>query len=311
MNPIQVAAIDVGGTTIKGALMNEAGTLSPVHRIPTDAVAGADAVVRHIQEMSATLLAEARPVAIGLGVPGIIDEVAGIARFATNIPWRNVPLRDLLAEKTGLPVALGHDVRCGALAEGKFGSAMGQSDYVFVALGTGVGSGIVINHRLYIGRQSLGGELGHTVVDPHGPLCFCGKQGCLEAVSSAGAVSRHYCTQANVPPGSVTAEAVAERAAAGDALARTILGEAAEALGLSLANYAALLNPGCIVIGGGLAEAGASFLEATKAAFRRWSDAALQDTPICPAQLGVHAGLIGAGILALESIKTGGKLAHA
>lgn len=303
MNPIQVAAIDVGGTTIKGALTDEGGNIRTVHRIPTGAAAGAETVVRHINEMASILLGEGQPVAVGLGVPGTVDEAAGIARAATNIPWHNAPLRAMLAEQTGLPVALGHDVRCGALAEGSYGSARGYRDFVFVALGTGVGSGIMINNRLYTGSKQLGGELGHTVVDPHGPLCACGKQGCLEALASAGAVSRHYCAQASLPPGSVTAETVAERAAAGDILAQSIMTQAAEALGLSLANYAALLNPGCIVIGGGLAEAGISFLETTKAAFRRWSDEPLQDTPICPAQLGVHAGLIGAGILALNLIQ--------
>jgi glucokinase len=249
--------------------------------------------------------------AIGLGIPGMVDEVTGTACFATNIPWHNLPLRHLIADKTRLPVAVGHDVRCGALAEGTYGGARGYSDYVFVALGTGVGSGIVINNRLYTGNKGLGGEFGHTVVDPHGPKCACGKQGCLEAISSAGAVSRRYCAQAGLPQGSVTAEAVAARAAAGEPLAQTIMSEAAEALGLSLANYTALLSPGCIVIGGGLAEAGSAFLDATRAAFRRWSDAAVQDTPIRPAELGVHAGLIGAGILGLNLVNQGGEKIHA
>lgn len=298
-----VGAVDVGGTTIKGALMDAEGRLHNLSRMPTGAEAGADQVLSNLMAMVRQVAADGRATAIGLGVPGHVDERRGVAVAATNIPWHEAPLRELVARETGLPVALGHDVRCGALAEGAYGAAKGAEDFLFVALGTGVGAGVVIGGRLCTGHAGLGGELGHTVLFPDGPLCHCGKRGCLEAISSAGAVARRYAEQAGVPPGTVPAEAVAARAAAGDAVAGRIMREAAAALGLALANYAELLNPAVIIVGGGLAEAGAPFLDQTAEAFRRWSQLPLHPTPILPAKLGVHAGLIGAGLLALRNLK--------
>jgi glucokinase len=231
------------------------------------------------------------PAAIGLVVPGVVDEAAGLAVFSANLGWRDLPLRDLLEERTGLPVAFGHDVRAGGLAEGALGAARGVRDFLFLALGTGVAGAAVLDGRPYAGG-GYAGEIGHVVVEPGGRECGCGARGCLETVASAGAIAARYGHGA-------TAAQVAARCAAGDPDARRVWREAVDALAGALAMYVGALAPAAIVVGGGLAEAGDQLLAPLGAALDE--RLTFQRRPrLCRAALGDQAGRLGAALLAWE-----------
>ncbi|WP_344096450.1 ROK family protein, partial [Streptomyces stramineus] len=194
-----VIALDVGGTGIKAALVGPDHELLYEARRPTGRDRGTDAVVAGILDFTAELRAVGlrqygqAAAAAGVAVPGIVDETNGTAVYSANLGWRDLPLRDLLSARLdGMPVALGHDVRTGGLAEGRIGAGKGADRFLFLALGTGIAGAIGIDGRIEAGAHGYAGELGHIVVRPGGPLCGCGGHGCLESVASASAVSRAW-----------------------------------------------------------------------------------------------------------------------
>jgi glucokinase len=292
-----VIAMDVGGSAIKGALIDVHGRTTAVVRRPTERVQGPDAVVERILATAVELrdqLGEGARAA-GVAVPGFVDQIAGVARSASNIGWHEVPLRAMLEERLGIPVVLGHDGRAGGLAEGLLGGARGFRDYFFLSIGTGIGGAMVLGGRSYQGRDGFAGEIGHVVVRPDGPRCRCGARGCLEAIASAGAIADRYATVTGDP--AATAELVVERAYAGDADAEAIWRDAVEALAAALAAYTVLLAPEAIVIGGGLALAGdALFSPLARSLARKLT---LRPAPqLVAAELGDEAGCLGAGLSA-------------
>ncbi|MFB6580728.1 ROK family protein, partial [Streptomyces sp. NPDC056402] len=203
-----VIALDVGGTGMKAALVAADGTLLHEARRATGRERGPDAVVETIQDFAAELLdigreRFGRPAsAAGIAVPGIVDAEHGIAVYAANLGWRDVPMRALLGSRLGgIPVALGHDVRTGGLAEGRIGAGRGADRFLFVPLGTGIAGAIGIAGRIEAGAHGYAGEIGHIVVRPGGPACGCGQHGCLETLASAAAVSRAWAWGAGGPPG--------------------------------------------------------------------------------------------------------------
>jgi glucokinase len=211
--------------------------------------------------------------------------------FSANFGWRELPLRRLLEERTGLPVAFGHDVRAGGLGEGALGAARGVRDFLFLALGTGIAGAAVLDGRPYAGG-GYAGEVGHVVVEPGGRRCGCGARGCLETVASARAIAERYGDEA-------TAAQVAARCAGGEARACAVWSGAVAALADALAMYVSVLAPELIVVGGGLSEAGDQLL--------RPLDAALGERltfhrrpRLRRAALGDQAGRLGAALLAWE-----------
>jgi glucokinase len=298
-----VVAIDVGGTTLKGALCDGDGSVFHRERRRT----GRDeaAVVDGIVGLAESLAGEGRGrlggdavAAIGLAVPGFVDEARGIAVRAVNLPWRELPLGDAVAARTGLPVALGHDVRAAAAAEAALGSGADGGDFVFVAIGTGIGAALVLGGEARTGAHGRAGELGHTVVDPAGPPCACGGRGHLEAIASAAAIERAY---ADTGAGDgASAREIAALATAGDPAASAVWSRAVEALADALTGAVALLDPDRIVIGGGLAEAGAALLHPLAAELE--ARATLGPAPpVAAAALGAEAGCLGAALLAWRS----------
>jgi glucokinase len=291
-----VVAIDVGGTTLKGALVDPDGAADSAQCRPTRAEQGPDAVVEAVLDLAADLAAtDPRPSAVGLAVPGIVDDEAGIVRESTNLGWREVPIGELAEQRVGRPVAVLHDVRAAALAEGLIGAARGCRDYLLLTLGTGVGAAVVINGDPYTGAHGLGGELGHVAVEPGGR--FCGGRGCLEALASAGHIASRY-RETTAAGQSVTAEEIVQRAGSGDPAAGQIWREAIEALATAIVNYATLLDPELVVIGGGMAAAGDRLfvpLQETIAAMTRFGD----PCRVVPAEL-EEAGRWGAAIAAWE-----------
>lgn len=289
-----VAAIDVGGTTIKGAVFDRRGRVRNEVRCPTRAERGAQAVIESILELAGELAsAEPPPAAVGIAIPGLVRESDGTVLEATNLGLKHVPMCELASDRLATPVAVLHDVRAAALAEGIFGAARGRSDYLLLTLGTGVGAAVVIGGRPYTGVHGLGGELGHVAVDPRGPRCLCGGTGCLEAIASAGAVERRYGR-------GVDAEEVAVRAASGDRDAMRIWSEALDGLALAIVNYATLLDPDLVVIGGGLAGAGPGLFDPLRERIEG-STRFGEPVSVVPAALGEEAGRFGAAIAAWRS----------
>jgi glucokinase len=291
-----VIALDVGGSRLKGAVLDGRGhALSSLDR-PTGAERGPDAVVESILAALAELCRHpvADPaVACGLAVPGIVDGPGGRAVWSENLGWRDVPLRDLAARHIGLPVVLGHDVRAGGLAESRYGAAAGHRDVLFVPIGTGIGAAIVVDGRVLDGG-GLAGELGHVDVG-HGEPCRCGASGCLEAIASAAAIARRYADRSGARPDG--AAQVVALACAGDPVAAAVWGEALDALAAALATACSLVAPETVVLGGGLSLAGAALLEPVAA--RLDARLTFQRTPrLVAATLGDRAGCLGAGLLA-------------
>ncbi len=310
LSPVRhVIALDVGGTGMKAALVGDDGQLLHRARRATGRERGPDAVVGAILGFAAELRAygvEAfgePAAAAGVAVPGIVDDEHGIAVYAANLGWRDVPLRDLLAERLGVPVALGHDVRTGGLAEGRIGAGKGADRFLFVPLGTGIAGAIGVDGRVEAGAHGFAGEIGHIVVRPGGTPCPCGQHGCLERYASASAVSEAWAAACGDPE--ADAADCAKAVASGDPNAVRVWQEAVDALADGLVTALTLLDPRTLIIGGGLAEAGEVLFQPLRDAVRR--RVTFQKLPsIVPAALGDTAGCLGAGLLARDLLDSTG-----
>ncbi|MFE2418868.1 ROK family protein [Streptomyces hokutonensis] len=303
-----VIALDVGGTGMKAALVGADGELLHRARRATGRERGPDAVVEHILGFAAELRAYGEQhygepaSAAGVAVPGIVDAERGIAAYSANLGWRDVPLRDLLAARLGgVPVALGHDVRTGGLAEGRIGAGKGADRFLFVPLGTGIAGAIGIDGRVEAGAHGFAGEIGHIVVRPGGAPCPCGQTGCLERYASAAAVTEAWAAVSADPD--ADAADCAKAVASGDPRAEKVWQEAVDALADGLLTALTLLDPRTIIIGGGLAEAGETLFTPLREAVR--ARITFQKPPtIVPAALGDTAGCLGAGLLAWDLLTT-------
>ena len=258
-----VIGVDVGGTTVKAALIGIDGLEYGHIERPTPRQLGPDAVVattiRAINELRAQVPEDARLRAVGLVVPGVVDAQQGIAVYAANLGWRELPLRQIVAEAIGLPVVLDHDVRAAGLAELELGAGRGLQEVLFVALGTGVAAAVITRGQAHAGATGRAGELGHLPVFPEGEWCACGQRGCTETYASAAALSRRYAAASGISE--VSAKEVISRAAAGDPVADKIFQDAVTALARALVHYVLLMDPQLILIGGGLAASGAALLQ--------------------------------------------------
>ncbi|MEE1929670.1 ROK family protein [Streptomyces sp. TRM 70351] len=300
-----VIALDVGGTGMKAALVGPDGRLLHEARRPTGRKRGPDAVTAAVLDFADELRRVGAdrygtgPAAAGVVVPGILDEPEGVVRFSANLGWKDVPLRALLAERLGasLPVALGHDVRTGGLAEGRIGAGAGVDRFLFVPLGTGIAGAIGLDGRVEAGAHGGAGEIGHVVVRPAGPECGCGQRGCLETMASASAVGRAWAAASGDP--AATAADAARAVVAGDPRAVAVWQDAIDALATGLVTALTLLDPRMLIIGGGLAEAGDTLFTPLRGAVR--DRVTFQRLPsIVPAALGDAAGCLGAGLLAWD-----------
>jgi glucokinase len=299
-----VIGVDVGGTTIKAASLDVAGLEYGRSERPTPRHLGPDAVVdsaiQVIVELRAQLPENARLRGAGLVVPGIVDAQKGIAVYAANLGWRELPLRQIVAKAIDLPVVLDHDVRAAGLAELVLGAARGLQEVLFVALGTGIAAAVITRGAISAGATGRAGELGHLPVFPAGERCACGQRGCTETYASAAALSRRYSAVSGMD--SVPAKEVISRAAAGDSVAAEVFNDAVIALGRALVNCTLLLDPELILIGGGLAAAGAALLEPLTREVRAgltWRPAPMIST----GKFGGDAGSRGAGILAWRAVQ--------
>lgn len=258
-----VLAFDVGGTDMKSAIVDAEGRVLGLRRTPTPRDSGdpAGAIVAALAELARLHRSEApgvQPIAAGVSVPGLVDERAGVGIFASNLGWRDAPIRELADRALGLPVAFGHDVRAAGDAEHRLGAARGLGDVVVLAIGTGIAGSLVLDGRPYSGG-GFAGELGHALSDPDGDPCTCGARGCLETIASAGAIARRYAAASGTSvPG---AREVLAAAQSGDADAVRIWDDAVRALAEAIARLVASIAPEAVVIGGGLAQAGPALFE--------------------------------------------------
>ncbi|MFD5075522.1 ROK family protein [Streptomyces sp. NPDC058371] len=303
-----VIALDVGGTGMKAALVGAEGELLHQARRATGRERGPDAVVETILGFAAELRAHGElhlgepAAAAGVAVPGIVDAALGLAVYSANLGWRDVPLRRLLSERLhGVPVALGHDVRTGGLAEGRIGAGQGADRFLFVPLGTGIAGAIGIDGKVEAGAHGFAGEIGHIVVRPGGTACPCGQRGCLERYASAAAVSQAW-AEASGDPGADAADC-AKAVESGDERAVRVWQDAVDALADGLVTALTLLDPRTLIIGGGLAEAGETLFTPLRAAVER--RVTFQKLPaVVAADLGDTAGCLGAGLLAWDLLET-------
>ena len=286
----RVVGVDVGGTQIKAALVDHDATALAERTVPTPRD-GADRILDAIAAL-VDELRDDRVTAVGLAVPGVVDERRGLAVWSENLAWTDVPMTAEITARCGLPAVLGHDVRAGALAEARAGAARGLDDVVFLAIGTGIAAGIILGGRLHAGG-GYAGEIGHTYAG-HDEPCACGGRGCLEAIASAAAIARRYSARSGR-----SVDRAAEVLEAGDEHARAVWDEALDALSGALAWVASVLAPDAVVIGGGLSRAGDALLGPL--AQRTRARLTFQRMPrLVPAALGDRAGCIGAALLALE-----------
>src|SRR4051812_26361757 len=253
---------------MKCALVRPDGTVHHEERHPTLAARGPEAVITTILDVAAGLAGRARadglePVAVGVAVPGVVDEENGVAVWSSNVGFRDVPLRELITDRLALPATLGHDVRVGGIAEARLGAGRGERHVLFVAIGTGMAAALVVDGSGYPGAHGAAGELGHIIVRPGGSPCPCGQNGCLEAIASARAIGARYSELSGVTE--ITAFDVVGRINS-DKTARLVWHEAIQALADGLIAAQALFDVSILVLGGGLAEAGETLLGPLKSA---------------------------------------------
>jgi len=306
--------VDIGGTNIKIAMVSKEGEIIYSNSVPTRAEMGYEYTVSNIKQAISDLIKETKIdktliEGIGLGFPGQIDCDNGVVRHLPNIPgWNNVPIAQILETEFGITTKVDNDVRCAALGELNFGAGKGCKNLICITVGTGIGSGLIVNGKLVRGANNAAGEIGHIKLQIHdGPICGCGDTGCLEAFASGPAIvamaeeyilggkSTKYREMANPD---ITPYIVCEAAKQGDAVAKKIFEIIGEYIGIGMASVVNLLNPEKIVIGGGVADAGEILFDPIK---KTIADRAMpiqaSSVEVVPAQLGNTAGVIGASLL--------------
>ena len=275
-----IVGVDVGGTTVSTVLVDDG--LRPHHEltVATD-VSSPDNTLRSIADgisrtLSAAGVTPAEVAAVGLGIPGHVDAVAGVSRMAVNLHWYDYPVAERLTAIFGAPCFLENDVRVAALGVSRFDNPAGHRDLAYVSVGTGLAAGIILDGKLFRGRNGLAGEFGHFIVDPQGPLCNCGTRGCLETLVSATAVARlgraavaagHPTSLRGIEP--ITAKDVYDAAAAGDTVSTAIVSQVGAELARALRSVVLAYDVESVVLGGGVTRAGDRYLAPIIAEWRR------------------------------------------
>ncbi len=297
-----VAAVDVGGTNIKSALVDPDLRIIATANAPTPQNdLDGSMTIKVISELLSTLASPGEIKAVGLAVPGALDEKNGISRWSGNLGWKNLSIRDLLANEINIPVAFGHDVRAGALAELRNGAAKGVNNAIFITIGTGIAAALIIDSEI---RSSDGfaGEIGHVNVGGEFN-CVCGKKGCLEAAASALSITNAY-AQASGKTGS-SSEEIATLAQNGDAIAQKIWENAMASIATACQMLITVLAPEVIIFGGGLSQSGNLLIDPIAKSLGE--SLTFQKVPqLVIAHYGAQAGTIGCAMLALDLLPYGG-----
>jgi glucokinase len=314
--------VDVGGTKVAVGAVDEHGRIVEKLKRSTPSTSPeltAQVVAEAVNEM----LGRHQASAVGIGAAGFVDAIRSSVLFAPNLAWRDEPLKKEIEDRVGLPVVVENDANAAAWAETILGAGRGHEHVILIAVGTGIGAGIVINGRLYRGQWGIAGEPGHYRVVPDGRLCGCGNRGCWEQYASGRALATEAREIARISPGAAarllelgggTAEGISglgvtQAAREGDGAARRCFEVVGTWLGHGLAALAAILDPACFVIGGGVSEAGDLLLGPARAAFGGELTGGSYRTraEIRLAELGADAGVIGAADLARRSLRFNGR----
>lgn len=310
-----VIGVDVGGTKIAAALVDKKGCIvkevnnATCYEDFSSFLMSISGAINQLLEYSAKMKLVVD--GMGIGVAGLVDFKKQKVLFAPNLPLKEVPLKSILEEKFKIPAVVDNDANCAAWGERVFGAGRDAQNFICVTLGTGIGGGIVIGGRLYRGAIGGAGEIGHMVIDMHGPRCACGRLGCLEALASAQALVAR--AVAEMPPNSrilelvnadrqkISGEVLAEAAKQGDVFTRALFADIGRILGTGFANLINIIDPEFIVIAGGLAAASEFILPAAQEeAASHIMASGLRLPRIVLAQLGQEAGVIGAAVLCRE-----------
>jgi glucokinase len=316
MPPRRVIGIDAGGTKLLGGVVDEGLVVHHrVHRTwrGSDRAETLDIFVGAVDEVRA---AAPDVVAVGFGVPALVEWETGVSRWSTHLPLADVRFRDVMSERLGLPVFVDNDANAALLAEARFGAARDVAHAVLVALGTGIGSGLLLDGQIYRGSRGLAAEIGHMVIDLHGPDCqgACPGRGCLEVMASGSTIGREGRAAAAVNPESalgqrlaadqeITGWIVTELAHDGDEAAIAVLKQIGRRLGYGLVSVINVFNPELIVIGGGAVAAGELLLEPAREVVEERALPPMRDgVRILPAEFGDEAGMMGAALLAFDGL---------
>ncbi len=318
----KILAVDIGGTKVAAGLVTTGGKIVSSVRAKMTAHGSADGFAAVCEAIDLVLKNERRAniSAMGVSVPGWVDANTGTVLSAANLPcWKNFRLARKLEKHYRLAVRVANDAKAAALAEAKWGAGRGYRSVFYATLGTGVGTGLVVDGQIYRGRRGPASEGGHTTIDFRGPVCPCGKRGCAEMYISGPAIAREARERIAKAPAenssamvklargdaaNVTAETVAKAAAAGDSLAKELLDEMAERLAIWLGNIIDLLEPDVIVIGGGLAELAISLLPKVRKNLGCWAcSPGDEKTTIVKASYGAESALAGAAALWFSDAK--------
>ncbi len=305
--------IDLGGTFIKGGIVDDSGKIVLRDKVPTESEKGADGVVENIVSLCKSLMNKANLtvqdlVGVGIGVPGMIDSEKGEVIYSNNLNWKDFSIADKVSEKIGLPVKIANDANVAALGETKFGCGKQYNNSVMITLGTGVGSGIVIDGKLFEGNRSAGAEIGHTVIVAEGEPCTCGRRGCFEAYASASALIRDTKRIMEKNPQSKLWEVASVDAVTGktafdyydkDECAKSVVDHYIDMLGVGIVNVANALRPEIIILGGGVCSEGERLINPLQKKLD--SEVFASDkgpaVKILTAELANDAGLLGAAAL--------------
>jgi glucokinase len=310
----ETIGVDLGGTKMLVGVLSGTEPLYEQREASTGQTEDelVELLVREVTEAR-----EARPdaVAVGLGIPATIDQDEGIAVAAVNLPLSDVPIREIVSERVGLPVFVDNDANVAAYAEYLFGAAQGMPHTVMLTVGTGIGGGLVLNGEIYRGSTGAGAELGHVVIQADGPPCQgnCPNHGCVEALASGTALGREGRAVAESSPDSalsamlaegreIDGHAVTEAALAGDEVAVGVFELIGSRLGVACASLANIFQPNAIVVGGGVIAAGDLLLDPARRELRQRALNPMNKTPILEATLGNDAGMIGAAAMARNEL---------
>lgn len=321
-----LVGVDLGGTSLLAVATTKKGKILGRKKIKTKADQGANAVLKRIErtirdavDQADAKLSHVR--AIGIGAPGPLNPKTGVILHAPNLgpTWNDLPLAAHLSQELGPPVYLGNDVNVGAIGEHALGAGQGHKSLVAVFVGTGIGGGLILNNRLYRGVRYTAGEVGHMVLQADGPVCSCGKYGCVEALASRTAIERDIRAQIaagrpSVVPAlmegkdqaQITSSVIEKALDAGDQVVSEVMAQAEYYIGLMVANLVNLLDPEVIVLGGGVVERlGERYLEPVRETAERYylNQEDKNQIQIVATQLKGYAGVLGAAIMANQSWK--------
>ena len=316
-----VLGIDIGGTNlVVGSVAEDGSALHALDSEPTHAEAGQTDVLDRLITLAQRTIERTRRevrgadiIGVGVGAPGPLDTKRGIVLLTPNLGWVNLPLRQIIHERLGLPAALDNDANCAVLGEWWMGAARGTRNAIGITIGTGIGGGIIVDGKLYHGASDCAGEIGHTTIDTEGRRCKCGNYGCLEAYASgpnialraveelkAGAVSR-LADYVGGDLRQVTAQTVYQAAHDGDQLALEVVNDTAKFLGVGIANLLNVFNPEVVVVCGGVTLAGDRLFDPLRREVaRRAFKPAVSVCRIIPCELSGTAGVYGAAKVYLE-----------